>query len=425
MSGLKINNEILHWEKWHAWLLPAAVFFFLPFEVLLYVPLVIMSLAGIILFLRTGGYETFRRNDKYKLLIYIFALIWLPMLFSLTDAVNTGHSVKTTLLLLPYFFVGIFMLFYLDAPEARDKLHLAILIITTFWCLYALIQLFSDVHLLDHTHLKSDRLRGIFYPKYTLGLVLAVLMPVVLDKLGKIANNPARLLIAIIIASMHVAVIVLSGSRNALIMLFIGLGGWFIYSIYIKRNIKWRRVILVSVIGVPIIAFLSFQQPTRVGTLLHMDVTDLRALDKISNHRLSLWEAAARMSLDHWINGIGPRGFRHAYNDYRPVVGKYDYEYKHGSTHPHFALLEITTETGLTGLIGILFLFFLLFKKTHDLADRVKLDVYPWFFGAAIAVIPNIAKAFYSSFWMSIVLSMIFIGIANINNPNGHLPGRH
>lgn len=414
MSGLKFNIE--HSDNWYAWFLPAAVIFLLPFESLLYMPLVVMSLTGIVLSMRQGLRKTFWENDKGRLLMYAFGLIWMPMLFSLTDAVNPAHSAKTTFLLLPYLFVGVFMLRYLDVSETRAKLHLAILLITTFWCLYSLIQLFSDVNLLDDTHHLRNRLSGIFAPKYTLGLVLAVLLPVVLEKLKRIARTPAGLFMAIIIASMHVAVIILSGSRNAFIMLIIGLVGWFVFTLYVNEHINWRRIIVVAAIGLPIIAFLSLQQPSRIGTLMQMNTSDLRALDKASNHRLSLWEAAVRMSRDHWINGIGPRGFRYAYDDYRPEAGKYDYEYKHGSTHPHFALLEITTETGLTGLAGIFFMLFLLFHKVQLLPVGAKPDVYPWFLGSAVAIVPNIAKAFYSSFWMSIVLCMIYIGIAGINH---------
>jgi Lipid A core - O-antigen ligase and related enzymes len=156
------------------------------------------------------------------------------------------------------------------------------------------------------------------------------------------------------------------------------------------------------------------QQPTRHGTLLDVYGTDLKYLDKVSNHRLPLWEAAARVSLDHWINGIGPRGFRYVYDDYRPKEGKYDWEFKNGSTHPHFALLEISAETGLIGLAGIFILMFLLFKQLNSLTDVQKLYILPWYLGAVIAIVPNIAKAFYSSFWLSMILCMVFIGIANV-----------
>jgi hypothetical protein len=186
-----------------------------------------MSITGVLCFFKNNLLRRCVENDKYRLLIYVFSLIWLPMLFSLTDAVNFGHSAKTTFLILPYLFVGFFIIFYLDSALTRAKLNLAILVITSFWCLDALFQLLLNVDLLGNRFINPTRLSGIFYPKFTLGLVLAVLLPVVLENLRKISKNHVGLFITIIIGSMHVAVIILSGSRNALAMLIVGISGWF------------------------------------------------------------------------------------------------------------------------------------------------------------------------------------------------------
>jgi O-antigen ligase len=108
------------------------------------------------------------------------------------------------------------------------------------------------------------------------------------------------------------------------------------------------------------------------------------------------------------------------YKDYKPEPGKYNREFPTASTHPHFALLEIMSETGLTGLAAIIFMLFLLFRELLNtpLAFRTRIDLFPWFLGVTIGIVPNVAKAFYSSFWMSIVLCMLFIGIANIAEGN-------
>ena len=339
------------------------------------------------------------------------------MLVSLPDAVNPAHSIKTTFSILPYLFVGVFIIYFLDTEDIKRKLNIAILCVTSFWCIDAIFQLIFDVNIFGHTYISDTRLSGIFYPKFTLGLVLALLLPMILEQLRKMAKSNAGLFFAIVIASMHIAVIILSGSRNALLMLVIGIPGWFFYVLYITRSINWQRLALAVVISIPVVVLLSLLQPTRHDTLIDVPATDIKTLDKISNHRLALWDAAVGMSQDHWINGIGPRGFRHLYKDYRPKEGKYNYDYdEKGSTHPHFALLEITAETGLIGLTGILILLFLLYKKLNELDDIEKLDVYPWFLGVTIAIVPNIAKAFYSTFWMSIVLCMLFIGIASISD---------
>lgn len=412
----KLNNSVtkILGENWYAWLLPAAVIFFLPFGSLLYVPLVIMALVGIVTFFYRKIYKICWNDPCYRFLIFAFALIWIPMFVSLTDAVNLAHSANTTISVLPYLFVGFFIIYYMDKRSVREKLSVAVLFITSFWCFDAIFQLIFGVDLFGNTYISDTRLSGIFYPRYTLGLVLAVLLPVVLEILSKLAKNRIWIILAILVISIQISVIVLSGSRNAVIMLVFDLAGWFFYTLYIRRNISWRGFILALIISIPVITVLTLQQPSRLDTLVDVPDSSLKTLDRVSNHRLPLWEAAIRMSEDHWINGIGPRGFRHIYDNYRPAEGKYNHDYAHGSTHPHFALLEIMVETGLIGLVSILILIFFLFRKMNLLADNVKLDVYPWFLGVVIAIVPNIAKAFYSTFWISIVLCMLFVGIANI-----------
>jgi len=398
------------------WLLPAAVVFFLPFESMVFVPLVIMSLLGVHYFFRDRLDLTYWMNSKYYLLALAFALIWGPMLLSLPDAANFQHSFKTTISLLPYFFVGLFMIIFVDTREIRNRLFMAILVITSFWCVDALIQLLTGSNILGDEYIVPTRLTGVFHPSFTLGFVLAVFMPVALEQLRRLAKGYGGLIIASIIASLHIAVIILSGSKTSLLMMILAIVLWFICIIFTYRKFQWRRFMIVLAVCIPLAGVLSIQQPSRLDSLLNIFNSDIKQLDKISSSRFSLWEATVKISKDHWINGIGPRGFRYVYKEYKPEPGKYNREFRTASTHPHFALLEILSETGVIGLFSIGTLIVILFRTLRNVPENLKMDVYPWFLGVFIAIVPNIAKSFYSSFLMSIVLCMIFTGIACINH---------
>jgi len=411
MRDTRVNNKNLI-----AWLLPAAVFFFLPFGSLLFAPLALMSLFGLYYIYQDKIYSVFWNNDHYRSLIFIFSLIWLPMLFSLIDAANFKHSFKTVISVLPFIFVGFFMLIFLDTGKTRNKLSLALLVITSCWCFDALLQLIFGVNILGNPYLRPTRLTGIFHPKFTIGIVIAIFLPVILEELRNRARGYLNLTTGSVIASIHIAVIILSGSRNALIMMVIGIVGWFYYIISTTKVLSWKKIIIVSVITISIATGLSLIQPSRQDTLLNIFDSDIKMLDKISSSRFSLWDAAAHISVNHWINGVGPRGFRYVYKDYSPDAGIYNKNFPKASTHPHFVLLEITAETGLIGLICIIVMIIYIFRLLSGHSALSKLSAYPWFLGAFIAIIPNIAKAFYSSFMMSIVLCMIFIGLANITN---------
>jgi len=336
------------------------------------------------------------------------------MLLSLPDAYNFNHSFTTTLGIFPLFFVGIYVISEIDNQKIQKTLFNVICFIILFWCIDALLQLVTGKNIFGNASFSSARLSGIFSPRATLGLVLAVLSPVVFERLRVLSGGVYSILLACVLAAIYISLIVLSGSITGLLMLIVGLFTWLSYISYINKYFTWPNFILIFVSILAMISILAYQQPVRHGESLQSAMNgDIKTIDKFSNGRISLWETSSRMYISHWINGVGPRGFRHAYDDYRPIKGKYNWEYRSGSTHPHFALLEIATETGTIGFIGIILAIYFIFKSLSGLSIKEKMDAFPWMLGALLAIVPNIGKAFYSSFWLSFIMWMIFIGIAN------------
>jgi len=371
---------------------------------------------GVIYIYHHGFINIFRRQDCYRNLCLIFGLIWFPMLFSLPDAFNFNHSFTTTLGIFPLFFVGIYIISEIDNHKVKKILLNVVCVIIIFWCIDSLLQLVSGKDIFGKIRYSPAHLSGIFSPRATTGLVLAVLAPVIFERLRILSSGIYSSLVSYGLAVVYMALVVLSGSRTGLLMLITGLFGWLSYLSYINKYFTWPKVILILVSILSIIGLLAYQQPTRYDISLQSVINgDLKAIDKFSSGRISLWETSSRMYISHWINGIGPRGYRHAHGDYRPIEGKYNTEFPNGATHPHFALLEIATETGTIGIIGIIFAIYFIFKPLNGLSKEEKLNAFPWMLGALIAIVPNIGKAFYSSFWLSLIMWMIFIGIANTN----------
>jgi len=373
-----------------------------------------MSIGGVIYVYNHGLINMFKQHDYYRNLFLIFGLIWFPMLFSLPDAFNFNHSLTTTLGIFPLFFVGIYIVSEIDNKKIKKTLFNVVCFIILFWCIDALLQLVTGKNIFGNAKFLPSHLSGIFSPKATLGLVLAVIAPVIFERLRILSRGIYSLLLACGLAAVYITIIVFSGSRTGLLMLIIGFFGWLSYISYINKYFTWPKVILIFVSILAMISIFAYQLPARHGESLQSAINgDLKTIDRVSNGRISLWETSSRMYISHWINGIGPRGFRHAYDDYRPIEGKYNWEYSNGSTHPHFALLEIATETGTIGFIGIILAIYFIFKSLSGLSIKEKMDAFPWMLGALLAIVPNIGKAFYSSFWLSLIMWMIFIGIAN------------
>lgn len=396
------------------WILPSLYLFLLPFGRLFILPLVLMSVIGVRYIYNHGFMNIFRQHDCYRNLFIIFGLIWFPMLFSLPDAFNFNHSFTTTLGIFPLFLVGIYMISEIDKLKIQKTLFNVVCLVIIFWCIDALLQMVTGKNIFGNIRFSPTHLSGIFSPRATLGLVLAVLAPVIFERLRILSSGIYSSLFACSLGAIYIAIIVLSGSRTSLLILITGLFGWLSYISYINKYFTWPKTILIFVSILAIIGFLAYQQPVRNYTPLHSLMSgDLKTIDKFSSGRIALWETAGRMYISHWFNGIGPRGYRHAYDDYRPVKGKYNWEYPNGSTHPHFALLEIATETGFIGIIGIIFAIYFMGKSLKGLSRAEQINAFPWMLGALIAIVPNIGKAFYSSFWLSLIMWMIFIGLAN------------
>jgi O-antigen ligase len=130
--------------------------------------------------------------------------------------------------------------------------------------------------------------------------------------------------------------------------------------------------------------------------------------------RLPIWAVAARVAKDHWINGVGPRGFRYIYPRYVP---KDDFWMRidpmHGPNHPHQFLLEVVAECGGIGLMGYMFALFYWIRFGITASRNKMHDALPWIAAVFVAIMPiNAHMAFYASFWSCITWWLLAISLA-------------
>lgn len=356
---------------------------------------------------------------------YLFMLIWTPMLISLIGAINFDKSFIKTLGVLPFLFVGL----YLTSGISLNKIYTAMSIIvvaTGIWCIDFFIYHLRIIEL-EHALLWrwSFTMGGnyigdeIAYNIPILGQILSVLLPIIFEAIRKYSQTRVKASMSLVFAVIYITTIILSGNRNAVLMMLVSLITWSIYVGVKCEYIKTYPKTIVSGLFMTVIFFSGVLSvsTTRISSFVEIESIDLQSIDNLSSNRLPLWESAFNMAKDNWINGIGPRGFRYGYEEYRPEVGKYGFEYKEGSTHPHFALLEVFLETGLIGFCALLFLFWIIFKEILKANDEAQILLVPWFIALMTSIVPNIGKAFYSSYWLTFILFLL-MGCASIININ-------
>jgi O-antigen ligase len=140
----------------------------------------------------------------------------------------------------------------------------------------------------------------------------------------------------------------------------------------------------------------------RATLVLEAFSSDARAIDRATSHRMPLWRTAAGIAEAHWINGVGPRGYRYAFREFAGTDNFFLQEGREGSTHPHQLVLEVAAETGAIGLAGLAAFWWLLvshgWRKYRDNPETA-----PWLLSVIVAWLPlNAHLAFYGSYWSSV-----------------------
>lgn len=386
----------------HGWWLIAAFPLVLPFGNAFELPLALMALAGLALLLR-GGRELMR-SPTIRWLFLLFACIWLPMLFSLPDAVNFKRSASTALVFLRFPLAALFAIQALRSDQARNRLMMAFAAILTLWVADGVLQAIAGRNLLGNPPI-GDRLSGLFHPKLTLGHVLAVFAPIYFESIRRLAVRHGWWLWLVIVP--YSAVILLSGSRTAWVMYAVGMAGFGVYLYLMNQALRpGRAALIILLCTVPVVALISQYAPLKNKVTLTAGLLsgDYDKANQATSIRLPIWQTALRMGSDHWINGVGPRGFRYVYPQYA-APGDYfmAIDPNRGPTHAHQIMLEILTETGAIGMLGFLAFLGLLARQVWREIARRQLATIPFALAVGAAVLPlNAGLAFYGSYWSSI-----------------------
>ncbi|NIP49940.1 MAG: O-antigen ligase family protein [Gammaproteobacteria bacterium] len=150
----------------------------------------------------------------------------------------------------------------------------------------------------------------------------------------------------------------------------------------------------------------------RVDNTMQLFSGEYEKIDQATSHRLPIWKASIAIINDHWVNGIGPRGFRYSYDDYS---GENDVWTGRMPAHPHQMYLEILVETGLIGLFGLLSaigVFYFYIKRFTKISQ-----FFPSILCMIVVIFPfNTHMAFYSSYWSSFLWCLILIIFVNSRN---------
>lgn len=381
-----------------AWLLMAATLALFSTKTLFNIPFWLMAFLGLYQCCRDP--RAILRQPEMRLAGALFLCLWLPQLAALPDAANRGRSMETVFAYPHFFFAAVYVLGALRDPETLRRMGLAIFAVISLWVLDALVQYTFGADLLGYPY-RPGQLTGMFDPKIRLGHLLAVLAPVYFETVRQHAcGRPWLWLLPLMLC----AVIFLSGKRVAWVMAAIAILG---YAIHLRRaGALSLRVVAVAVLmgtlGGAILLATNESLARRSTAMLDIFSGNLNMMDRATSHRLPLWDTAINIARAHWINGVGPRGYRYVFREFAAKDNFFLQGGREGQTHPHQLVLEVAAETGLTGLCGLLGFWWLLITSGWQRLRQYP-AVGPWLICGLVAWLPlNAHLAFYGSYWSSV-----------------------
>ena len=401
----------------HGWWLVVAYLVLAPFKTLYEGPMAFMAIGGLLLMLTRP--TRMLEVAGVRLLLALGLLIWVPMVLSLPDAVEQGRAISTTLTFLRYLFAGVFIALAMSEARTRGRLLMVAGGILAFWAVDATIQVLVGKNLLGNP-MTGGRVTGVYFPRITLGHAIATFSPILLFWLGRMSATRGAwwMLLSVPLA----VTVFMSGSRVAWGMFAISLLLMAGYWLWIAGRPAWRRMLPVTMVAIFLVGGFLSTQPSflhRFDLAAGLVSGDEEKINQATSLRWDIWKVAGKVFEDHWVNGIGPRGFRYIYAQYaNPGDVWLNKETGLGITHPHQLMVEVAVETGVIGLAGY-FAFLFVFLRAVWRAGKERLrEAWPWAAAAFISFFPlNAGHAFYGGKWGCIVWWLTALAAVFLSQP--------
>lgn len=381
----------------------------LPFGRSSELPVFIMAVLGGVLIWRHGKQAVWQGGARTFSLLFL--CIWVPIALSVPDSLWFEKSLSTALSYPRIYFSGIYLIWILREDLVRQRLLKLSAWMLVFWVVDALIQAATGYDLLGYPY--PQRLNGLFGPdNWKLGLSLAMLSPVVWEYVSRTGTKSQLAL-----TWLGTATVVLLASNRQSWMAFAlatALWGW---AYACRHGLRPLRMLVPAVLVAVLAGTAAYQVNPKFAaqvdkTLLAEHLT-YEGLNNASSGRLQIWANAARAFLDHPLNGVGVRAYRHAYPLYAPAGDIFVGADGTGANYAHQVVFEVGSESGLFGLAGLLGFYALLFAASRRAYVDASRFAWPFMVGVIAWWFPlNAHTAIYSAYWSVLLGWLLAVGLA-------------
>lgn len=358
------------------------------------------QIVNILLILGLGGMVYYNFRYKEKIYIEKKSPIYFYLFFIVFAALSFFWSVyklRTIIELLQLVFYGLIL--YLTINLSKEEKIKTIKIVTLFGTLVALLGI------LEYVFVKPQRIVSTFFNPNPFGTYLVMLFLFTLGYYLK--NTDKRFAFSSIV---FLIALLLSGSRGALIALFVALPFIFLDS---KKSVKAdiTRSLFILITGFILTRGLVYITPIVQDNLnINIDFLDnLIRKDSLAGTsfigRIEFWKAGLRAFTERPILGFGLGTFFSAY-----YVGYGNNQWYSRFAHNHY--IQTLTELGIVGLIlfslfiiSVFYSLYVIYKREHE----------PFFIGSAAAIVAFFSHIFIEFSWNFPAVTMTLFWLIGLN----------
>jgi O-antigen ligase len=286
----------------------------------------------------------------------LFACIAVPGLISLLFSVNLDRSVSAVFRFAAYA-LGAWVVLSVRIEEGDAKRIMSFLgILLVAWAVDGFVQLLTGVSLLGDPLVELGEEGAIVTGSLQLGYgaTLAILSPFFLEALRRAGGMGVGILSLPVYAA-----VVMSGHQSSAVLALVGLAGWATLALRNKEVGAKRQVtgfVISAIVGLLLGVYLSVVTG-QVSTLAEAPPRYQSFL-----YQPQLWELSWQAFKEHWLTGVGMRGF----GTYAMSADAITIPGITKTWHSHLTILEVISETGLIGLIGYGVLLYWLWGYVQD-----------------------------------------------------------
>lgn len=309
-------------------------------------------------------------KNLFKDYLNIFIFLWIAMMYvSVLYAKDKTLAISETIRFTTYAVLYYIIKYDINEKKVLDNILKLYIFVSMVIGSIGIIQSFKGLGTISKGRfINLNRVASTLENANNLGVFFVLIMFPLLV-LAFVEKNKLKKSMYFIFTLVALSNIVISGSRNAILAVGIG-----IFSLIIMYNYK---SIILFIFGGGIA--LIIPQTSKIINLIGTKLQD--------PSRIKLWEIALYIIKDHPILGVGNGNYRTYYPMYEKRVKNIAYN-AHDNFHPHSIYLKAQCELGILGLISLVGVLISSAYKVLRFSFKVEDKFYKYFFkGFAVSII--------------------------------------